>query len=84
MTDQTSETTNVLEAKEEEDMLKETKERFQELEEYKKTMLPWKPRKRCFLRRKRWTVVLKAMENEEGWTERAPLDLVISSAIGNP
>lgn len=29
-------------------------------------------------------MVLKAMENEDGWTERAPLDLVISSAIGNP
>ena len=38
------------------------KERLQELEEDKKNMLSWKPKKRGFLRRKMWTVVLRAME----------------------
>ena len=51
-------------------MLKETKEKFQELDEYKKNMLSWKPRKREFLKRKRWTMVLKAIEEVEGWAEK--------------
>lgn len=64
-------------------MLKEIKERFQELEEYKKNMLLWKPRERGFLRRKRLTMILKALDKEENWNQRKPLDSVISSAIGN-
>lgn len=61
-------------------MLKETKEKFQELDEYKKNMLSWKPRKREFLKRKRWTMVLKAIEEVEGWAEKEPLDLTIHGA----
>ena len=72
------ETINILGSKEEKDILKE---RPQKLEEYK-NILPWKPRKRRFLRGKRWTSVLKAMEEEEGWAEKEPLDLMIYGAVG--